>query len=96
MFLPRGMLCTAHPYRRPRMLTRPPRPPAPRQMHHLLNNGAEVNQRDDRGFTALHRAAYLAHYDGYLELYEYLLVGAGRWVLGVCVGGVWRSRVAER
>lgn len=43
-------------------------------MHHLLNNGAEINQRDDRGWTPLHRAAHLAHYDGYLELYEYLLV----------------------
>ncbi|KAI3426449.1 hypothetical protein D9Q98_008816 [Chlorella vulgaris] len=42
-------------------------------IHHLLNNGAEINQRDDKGFTALHRAAYLAHYDGYLEIYEYLL-----------------------
>jgi [acyl-carrier-protein] S-malonyltransferase len=46
-------------------------------VHHLLNNGAEVNQRDDKGFTPLHRAAYLAHYDGYLEIYEYLLV---RWM----------------
>ena len=43
------------------------------QLHHLLNNGAEVNQRDEKGFTPLHRAAYLAHYDGYLEIYEYLL-----------------------
>jgi len=42
-------------------------------LHHLLNNGAEVNQRDEKGFTPLHRAAYLAHYDGYLEIYEYLL-----------------------
>lgn len=42
-------------------------------IHHLLNNGAEVNQRDDKGFTPLHRAAYLAHFDGYLEIYEYLL-----------------------
>jgi len=33
-----------------------------------------VNQRDDRGFTALHRAAHLAHHDGYMEIYEYLLV----------------------
>lgn len=32
-----------------------------------------MNQRDERGFTPLHRAAYLAHYDGYLEIYEYLL-----------------------
>ena len=45
------------------------------QMHHLLNNGAEVNQADEKGFTPLHRAAYLAQYDGYLEIYEYLLVG---------------------
>ncbi|KAG1664705.1 hypothetical protein FOA52_006680 [Chlamydomonas sp. UWO 241] len=42
-------------------------------LHHLLNSGAEVNQRDAKGFTPLHRAAYLAHLDGYLELYEYLL-----------------------
>lgn len=40
-----------------------------------------MNQRDDKGFTPLHRAAYLAHYDGYLEIYEYLLVGAG-WCAG--------------
>ena len=43
-------------------------------MHHLLNMGAEVNQRDEKGFTPLHRAAHLAHYNGYLEIYEYLLV----------------------
>ncbi|EIE22430.1 ankyrin [Coccomyxa subellipsoidea C-169] len=42
-------------------------------VHHLLNNGAEINQRDEKGFTPLHRAAYLSHYDGYLEIYEYLL-----------------------
>lgn len=42
-------------------------------MHHLLNNGALVNQRDPKGFTPLHRAAYLAQHDGYLEIYEYLL-----------------------
>eukprot|EP00890_Picochlorum_soloecismus_P003879 jgi/Picsp_1/4492/NSC_06713-R1_malonyl :acp acyltransferase len=42
-------------------------------LHHLLNNGAEINQRDEKGFTPLHRAAYLAHYDGYMEIYEYLL-----------------------
>eukprot|EP00983_Pelagomonas_calceolata_P090436 1157419-Pelagomonas_calceolata.AAC.12 len=42
-------------------------------VHHLLNNGAEVNQRDPRGLTPLHRAAHLAHLDGYLEIYEYLL-----------------------
>jgi [acyl-carrier-protein] S-malonyltransferase len=46
------------------------------QLHHLLNNGAEVNQRDEKGLTPLHRAAYLAHYDGYLEIYEYLLVSS--------------------
>lgn len=40
----------------------------------MLNNGAEVNQRDPRGLTPLHRAAHLAHLDGYLEIYEYLLV----------------------
>lgn len=45
-------------------------------IHHLLNNGADVNQRDDKGLTALHRAAHLAQYDGYLEIYEYLLVGS--------------------
>lgn len=55
-----------------------PRPAAPAQLHHLLNNGAAVNQRDEKGFTPLHRAAYLAHYDGYAEIYEYLLVGARR------------------
>ena len=48
------------------------------QMHHLLNNRAEVNQRDEKGMTPLHRAAFLAQYDGYLELYEYLLVSSGR------------------
>lgn len=42
-------------------------------LHHLIRNGAPVNQRDDKGFTALHRAAYLAQYEGYLEIYEYLL-----------------------
>lgn len=44
------------------------------QVHYLLSLGAEINQRDDKGFTPLHRAAYLAQYDGYLEIYEYLLV----------------------
>lgn len=33
------------------------------------------NVRYSRGWTPLHRAAHLAHLDGYLELYEYLLVG---------------------
>tara|TARA_B100001142_G_scaffold29952_1_gene26609 strand:- start:188 stop:607 length:420 start_codon:yes stop_codon:yes gene_type:complete len=43
-------------------------------LHHVLRNCPEaVNQRDPRGFTPLHRAAYLAQYDGYMELYEYLL-----------------------
>ena len=44
------------------------------QIHYLLNLGAEINQRDDKGFTPLHRAAYLAQYDGYMEIYEYLMV----------------------
>lgn len=48
--------------------------PAP-QAHHLVNDGARVNQRDGQGWAPLHRAAVLAHLDGYLELYEYLLVG---------------------
>jgi [acyl-carrier-protein] S-malonyltransferase len=48
------------------------------QAHHLLNNGAHVNQRDVKsGWTPLHRAAHLAHMDGYIEIYEYLLVRAG-------------------
>ena len=43
-------------------------------LHHIVRNcRVAVNQRDTRGFTPLHRAAYLAQYDGYLELYEYLL-----------------------
>ena len=43
-------------------------------LHHILRNCPQaVNQRDVRGFTPLHRAAYLAQYDGYQELYEYLL-----------------------
>ena len=36
-----------------------------------------MNQRDSRGLTPLHRAAFLAHQDGYLEIYEYLLVRLG-------------------
>jgi Ankyrin repeats (many copies) len=43
-------------------------------VHHLLNNGALVNQRDGKGWTPLHRAAHLSHLDGYLEVYELLLV----------------------
>jgi hypothetical protein len=35
-----------------------------------------VNQRDRRGLTALHRAAFLAQYEGYMEIYEYLLARA--------------------
>jgi len=43
-------------------------------VHHLINLGAEVNQRDTKsGMTPLHRAAYLSHVNGYLEIYEYLL-----------------------
>eukprot|EP00951_Prasinocladus_malaysianus_P026534 scaffold235798_cov49-Prasinocladus_malaysianus.AAC.1 len=42
-------------------------------VHHLLNMGAEINQRDNRGWTPLHRAAHMAQYPGYLEIYEYLL-----------------------
>lgn len=44
------------------------------KVHHLLNLGALVNQRDGQGWTPLHRAAHLAHLDGYPEIYEYLLV----------------------
>lgn len=44
------------------------------QINYLLDLGAEINQRDEKGFTPLHRAAYLAHYEGYLEIYEFLLV----------------------
>ncbi len=43
-------------------------------IHHLVNSGAEINQRDDRRLTALHRS-HLAQYDGYMQIYEYLLVG---------------------
>lgn len=51
-----------------------------KQAHHLLNNGAAVNQRDSKsGWTPLHRAAHLAHLDGYLEIYEYLLVSCYYW-----------------
>ena len=43
-------------------------------LHHIIRNCPQaINQRDIRGFTPLHRAAYLAQYDGYMELYEYLL-----------------------
>ena len=56
------------------------------QIHLFLNMGAEINQRDDKGFTPLHRAAYLAHYDGYLEIYEYLLVCPAP---NVCISTAW-------
>ena len=43
-------------------------------VHHIVRNVPScVNQRDGKGYTPLHRAAYLAQYDGYLELFEYLL-----------------------
>ena len=43
-------------------------------LHHVLRHAPEcVNQRDPKGFTPLHRAAYLAQFDGYLEIFEYLL-----------------------
>eukprot|EP00210_Caulerpa_lentillifera_P007207 g6896.t1 len=42
-------------------------------LHHLLNNGAVINQRDSKGLTPLHRAAFLAANEGYEEIYEYLL-----------------------
>ena len=43
-------------------------------LHHVLRHAPEcVNQRDPKGFTPLHRAAYLAQFDGYLEMFEYLL-----------------------
>jgi [acyl-carrier-protein] S-malonyltransferase len=42
--------------------------------HHILRNAPEsINLRDPKGFTPLHRAAYLAQFDGYLEMFEYLL-----------------------
>jgi ankyrin repeat protein len=44
-------------------------------VHHQLNNGAAINQGDAKGITPLHRAAAMAHIDGYLEIYELLLVG---------------------
>ena len=35
-------------------------------LHHVLRHAPEcVNQRDPKGFTPLHRAAYLAQFDGY-------------------------------
>ena len=44
-------------------------------VHHIVRNVPScVNQRDGKGYTPLHRAAYLAQYDGYLELFEYLLL----------------------
>jgi len=43
-------------------------------VHHIVRECPEtINQRDGKGFTALHRAAFLCQYDGYLEIYEYLL-----------------------
>ena len=43
-------------------------------VHHIVRNVPScVNQRDPKGYTPLHRAAYLAQYDGYLEIFEYLL-----------------------
>lgn len=42
-------------------------------VHYLVNMGASVNQRDNKGMTPLHRAAFLAHVNGYLEIYEYFL-----------------------
>jgi len=43
-------------------------------IHHILRNCPEsLNQRDPKGFTPLHRAAFLAQFDGYLEIFEYLL-----------------------
>ena len=47
-------------------------------VHHLINNGAAVNQSDPQGYTPLHRAAALAHLEGYLEIYELLLVSTLR------------------
>jgi len=43
-------------------------------IHHIVRAAPEcVNQRDPKGMTPLHRAAYLAQFDGYLEIFEYLL-----------------------
>ena len=43
-------------------------------VHHILRHVPEcINQRYSKGFTPLHRAAYLAQFDGYLEIFEYLL-----------------------
>ena len=43
-------------------------------VYHIVRNVPScVNQRDPKGYTPLHRAAYLAQYDGYLEIFEYLL-----------------------
>lgn len=51
--------------------------PSPPQVHHIIRSCREtLNQRDERGLTALHRAAFLAQYEGYLEIYEYLLARA--------------------
>ena len=69
------------------------------QLHHIIRNCREtVNQRDPRGLTALHRAAFLAQYDGYLQIYEYLLVRAraatrraGVAILGVACAFIRRT-----
>ena len=67
------------------------------QLHHIIRNCREtVNQRDPRGLTALHRAAFLAQYDGYLQIYEYLLVRARAATrrAGVAIPGVAWAYVA--
>ena len=68
------------------------------QLHHIVRNCPEtLNQRDTRGLTALHRAAFLAHQDGYLEIYEYLLVretGLYWKEKGVFVGGTRKHQAA--
>ena len=73
------------------------------QLHHIIRNCREtVNQRDPRGLTALHRAAFLAQYDGYLQIYEYLLVRARAATRRVRVASfaslspTWRALLARR